>query len=128
MVDSSKETTDFPTTLMTTPPSGTAYFNQDLEKEYYAARRRPAELSCTFIGANLLTVRCNGNRLAADRVTTKEDVINGEKSITGIVQVRLQEVRGASADFSCMCVAWVAKDGAWSTIEGQRSLIKEACK
>ncbi|XP_071100451.1 hemicentin-1-like isoform X1 [Haliotis cracherodii] len=126
MVDSSKETTDFPTTLMTTPPSGTGYFNQDLEEVYYAARRRPAELSCTYIGANLLTVRCNGNRLAADRVTTKEDVINGEKSITGTVQVRLQEVRGASADFSCMCVAWVAKGGSWSTTEGQRSVIKEA--
>ncbi|XP_046555689.1 roundabout homolog 1-like [Haliotis rubra] len=129
MVDSSKETTDFPTTLMTSTspaPPGSSYFSQDLEDVYYAARRQPAELVCTYIGANLLTVRCNGNRLAANRVTTQEDVINGQKSITGIVNIRLQEIRETSGEFYCMCLAWTAKDGAWKTIEGSRSVIREA--
>ncbi|XP_067654889.1 hemicentin-1-like isoform X2 [Haliotis asinina] len=126
MVDSSKETTDFPTTLMTTPPPGSSYFSQDFEKVNYAARRQPAELVCTYIGATVLTVRCNGNRLAANRVATEEDVIDGQKSITGVVNIRLQEIREMSGEFYCMCVAWVAKDGAWKTIEGTKAVIREA--
>ncbi|ESO83263.1 hypothetical protein LOTGIDRAFT_236713 [Lottia gigantea] len=89
-------------------------FEKYPESLYYATKKKPAELTCRVVGANILTVRCNSRRLL-DTEQTKQEMPSAQGKIMETTwPVTTDDIRryGIDGSYSCYCVAWYALPGA----------------
>ncbi|XP_005105845.2 hemicentin-1 [Aplysia californica] len=89
------------------------YFSTLPQDSYYIRPDEKVTMECEATAADILTFRCNGQRMQRHQMQTEQGTDNaGNRVIKSVLTVEYADVRdyyskaGDSSSYACVCVAW----------------------
>ncbi|KAK7487864.1 hypothetical protein BaRGS_00020911, partial [Batillaria attramentaria] len=137
------EVSDEPVAAMTEPPTTTAaaaayvptfpavipdtpVFTHNLDPVYYLNENGEATLITSVVAADMLTYRCNGERLQEDQqvIDVLSDRASRKRLLTATTVVTNFDLEDSQVDeYSCQAYAWYILDGQWKFLTGTEARI-----